>query len=253
MGKVKELESLEKICAYDKNRGSIGIYLKKFLDSNNISFLRNLWVQHRNLGLKSLLLDDNLIAAKQHFYTCGKLDEYLILYHDTILLPSRFTIALLSDNTTLIESYSQLKNSHYELSKKDDGVIFHAMQNVLTDNYEALNDNIKTLDTLSKKNGEWESTFYDCCKLFFIGMTKLEGLKIIDALNQLVDPVFHKKRVLSHTIDLIATPEAGFAKLAWIKGIHIDIKSYLIPYEMLPIIPNETYHIEYEFLKNRLK
>ena len=41
----------------------------------------------------------------------------------------------------------------------------------------------------------------------------------------------------------------GLAKLAWIKGIEVEINHPLLPKELLPINPNKEYFIEYDFLK----
>lgn len=249
MGKIEDIESLKKLCDYHEKRDTISIYLDKFQKTNHLGFVRNLLTQHEYLALKSLFIECDTVAAKQHFYTCGKLDEYLINNHDTILLPSRLSLALLSDDEKLANRYSRLRNSLYEQTKNEEGVVFHAMQNIIKNDHIALNDNIKTIERLSKAKKNWEKKYYNFCILFFNGILEKDIDSITKALEELVEPKFHKKRVLSHTIDLVAKPDAGFSKLAWIRGFEIEIDSYLIPKELMPIKPNGKYKIEYDFLK----
>ncbi|MFC4263902.1 Imm49 family immunity protein [Ferruginibacter yonginensis] len=47
----------------------------------------------------------------------------------------------------------------------------------------------------------------------------------------------------------VSFPALGYAKLAWLKGIEVEVKSHLVPKELLPIQPLEKYEIPYDFLK----
>ena len=45
-------------------------------------------------------------------------------------------------------------------------------------------------------------------------------------------------------------PALGYAKLAWLSGIEVDIDSPLVPKELLPLQSNEKYDDSYDFLKS---
>lgn len=45
-------------------------------------------------------------------------------------------------------------------------------------------------------------------------------------------------------------PALGYAKLAWILGMEVEIKSKLIPKALLPVLPLEKYEVPYDFLES---
>ena len=49
--------------------------------------------------------------------------------------------------------------------------------------------------------------------------------------------------------EYISIPALGYAKLAWLKGMEIEIDHPLIPKELLPYRPLENYVDSYGFLK----
>lgn len=49
--------------------------------------------------------------------------------------------------------------------------------------------------------------------------------------------------------EYISTPALGYTKLAWLKGMEIEIDHPLIPKELLPCRPLEKYEDTYDFLK----
>ena len=48
--------------------------------------------------------------------------------------------------------------------------------------------------------------------------------------------------------EFISHPALGYAKLAWLKGIEVEIDNPLVPKELLPFKPLENYLNEYAFL-----
>lgn len=69
------------------------------------------------------------------------------------------------------------------------------------------------------------------------------------ALNQLLKD--HKKRnkYMGISQQFISIPALGYAKLAWLKGIEVEIDHPLIPKELLPYKPLEHYDDKYDFLR----
>lgn len=48
--------------------------------------------------------------------------------------------------------------------------------------------------------------------------------------------------------EFISHPALGYAKLAWLKGIEVEVESSLVPKELLPVQPLGRYINEYAFL-----
>ena len=70
-------------------------------------------------------------------------------------------------------------------------------------------------------------------------ITELESPQNIRRMKQYYDlrPVY------------FSFPGMAYAKLAWMKGLEVEIDSPYIIKELLPVQPNETYYDEYDFLK----
>jgi hypothetical protein len=76
---------------------------------------------------------------------------------------------------------------------------------------------------------------------------------ISDALNGLTDKAVHKKRNDNGVINqYLSFPAAGYAKLAWLKGMEVEIKSPLIPRELLIVEPLKEYKDNYRFVQQYL-
>jgi hypothetical protein len=59
----------------------------------------------------------------------------------------------------------------------------------------------------------------------------------------------HRNRY-SFCKDFFSFPALGYAKLAWLKDIEVDINHPGVPKELLLVRPNKEYIDEYDFLKN---
>ena len=112
------------------------------------------WYDHERFALRSFFIEDSLTEAKQHFYTCGRLDEHLIdLYNGRILEYgiSNISYALLSDHQGLIRRYADLGHPGYDKIIKR-GSIIYAMQLAIKD--ELGHEYVDVLDALSQKKGQ---------------------------------------------------------------------------------------------------
>jgi|GEM_PF-5070430 len=242
---LTDLETLQKIVKKDKDRNVIDLYLRKWKKTGHLGFVKNLYTQHERFALKAWFLDKELQMAKQHFYVCGKLDEFLVKKHNAIMLTNKMTHILLSDNDALIGSYANLDSKAYE---RNAYVTFPMMQNVIKQDFDKVKGNIEVYTNLINKTKGWNKRFYELCRDFGIAMIERNPDLIIKVLQGFVEPKFHKKRKLSYTLDLLPTPENGFAKLAWRLGMEVKVDSQLIPKELLPIMPNASYELPYDFL-----
>ena len=86
-------------------------------------------------------------------------------------------------------------------------------------------------------------------RLYLEGLMDMNKGKMEEGLLLLLKD--HKKRNKHKGIaqDYIFIPALGYAKLAWLKGMEVEIEHPLISKELLPIKPLEKYEDKYDFLK----
>lgn len=210
-------------------------------------------------------IEQNLDQCKQSLNNVGLIDIFLtenyFKSHSRFLefdLP-RCLLPILSDNEPLIHRYSKLRyqrGTNAELSM-DEMLVLGEMpiwcntaQFFMVNDEKGVERNLniietKTLKSLPKKE-EGLKDDYEFYKALYVG----DKAKMEEVLNKLVSPKIHKKRndnpILNQYISL---PALGYAKLAWRKGIEVEVNSPLVPKELLPIQPLEKYEIPYDFLK----
>jgi hypothetical protein len=217
-----------------------------------------------DLGFYSFL-EGEIRKSKQYFNNIGLIDIFLtqnyFKSHSRFLdfdIP-RCLLPVLSDNEELIQRYSKLRyqrGANAELSMGEMVAIGELPVWCNTVQFFMANDNAgvernlhiietKTLPNLPKKE-EGLKDDYEFFKALFAG----EKAKMEEVLEKLVSPKIHRKRNDNPILNLyISLPALGYAKLAWRKGIEVEVNSPLVPKELLPIRPNETYEIPYDFLK----
>ena len=207
-----------------------------------------IWYQYQRLALKAYFVDNDIVQCKQHYYTCAKIDHYLILNFDSRVLEygmSHIAYALLSDHKGLIRQYADLSHRGYEKITKR-GSIIYAIQLAIKD--KLYDDYVEKLDQLSQKKS---GTTIRPDVLFFRSLIEKDQYGCEEAINELLTPRRHKQR--NKYMDLvgkfISHPAIGYAKLAWMKGIEVEIDHPFAPKDLLPINPNDQYIDAYDFLK----
>jgi len=197
-------------------------------------------------SLNSIYIEKNIEKSKQFFYNSARIAEYMSNEYDWQIIDSgieRISCALLSDNSDLIWRYSNLKNSKnhilsigYQLP--------NAVQNVLQGNWLKLESNIVNLERFTKTQ---KYRWYAPTVNLFKGFLEKNKDEIETSLKKLLDT--HQKRNKDPLIcKFFSIDTAGLCKLAWTKGYEIDLKSSLVPIELMPIKPLEKYD-DYDFLK----
>lgn len=208
-----------------------------------------LWNFHQLFGLKAFFIDHNMAAAKQQFYTCGKLDEYAIARHDAKIPDSgigHMTYALLSDSPSLIKSYASLRHSQQEQSIQNGySTSLYLMQCILKDDWAAYERIMPVMKSkvVPKFKMELDEAFFEA--LAANNKPRMEEL-----LAAIVSPKEHKRRSKHYLLvnQFISYHGLCYAKLAWLKGIPVAVNSPLIPKELLPVEPLAAYKKEYRFL-----
>ena len=226
---VQEKLGIEKI-----ENGEDGYFVIPFFEGDNIVF-----------AINQIYIKKNYQQSKKYFYKAAVVAEYMSKKYDRRIIDSginQMSYALLSDNKELIERYSVLRNTkNHELNIGFQ--IPNAVQNILLGNTDKLEENIHNLERFVKvPRFKWWASIADVFKAFIA-----KDMKLIESgLHQMLQT--HKKRNTDPLISkFLSIDTAGLCKLAWIKGYDIDLKSELVPIELMPIQPLDTYE-DYDFL-----
>ena len=230
-------------------------------DSVTQSVYLNLWFCEESFGIKKLE-ENQLDDLRCHFNTCGLIDEFMVIKNNDRFLDyglHHISYAILSDNEALIQRYAKLRYQrgiNAEMSMDEMVAIGELPIWCNTIQFFMLNDNIgveknlniietKTLKKISKKE-EGLKDDYEFYKALYNGdKTKMEEI-----LEKLTSPQIHKRRNDNPIFNqYISLPALGYAKLAWRKGIEVEVKSNLVPKKLLPLKSLHYYEVPYDFLK----
>ena len=239
--------------------------IKTLLSQGKVASLRNvcdiLWYKHELFAVNSLRFG-RLDLFKQFVSNCGLLNGYSLLKYNERFFDfglGRINYVVLSDNESLIQRYATMryqKGINAELSMDEMVAIgqlpiwCNTVQLFMTNDHAGVEKNLniietKTLKKLPKKE-EGLKDDYEFYKALNVG----DKGKMEEVLEKLTTPVIHKKRNDNNLLNqYISLPALGYAKLAWRKGVEVEVKSNLVPKELLPIKPLKNYEIPYEFLK----
>jgi hypothetical protein len=241
------LEIQEQIIRSEKNiKDRINKLTVEGIDRSYLSTL-NIYIYMKFIAYIYMNKDIKKIKQLAYFHTLNsmllvkKLDRKSILS----LGFANISMALLSDNSELINNYAELKNSTYVQDIKR-GHLVSCVQAIIREDWGFLKNQIAiNREQLgNKRGGQW----IEADHAVFEGIMLGDKEKIEQALKLLVTK-WHKKRN-DDPIDsqIISMPALGYAKLAWLKGIEVEVDSPLIPKELLPIKPNEQY-TKYDFME----
>lgn len=216
------------------------------------------WADHERVAMYHLVIGKDSLAAKQEFHTCGTLTTYGVLrfgywpkdrkaeyFSPNVKVEymgflNHISYLLLSDCEALIQQYSTLHHQWWEEKTKDGLMIYAlAIQCVLHDDWKGLERHLVQFDRRNKRDRRIQ---YD--KDFFIGIMERNMDKVKRSIETLCEKRFNRNDpFLPH---LMSVPAAGYAKLAWLKGMQVQIDSPLVPMELMPIAPLEHYVNPYE-------
>lgn len=230
-------------------------------DSITSSVFLNLWFCEESIAVGSVK-ELNIQNAKTSFNNCLLLDCYrLNKYNDRFFDYGlhHISYAVLSDNEDLIQHYAKLRyqrGTNAELNMDEMVAIgelpiwCNTVQFFMANDNAGVERNLNIIETKALVNlPKKEDGLKDDYK-FYKALHSGNKAKMEEVLEKLTSPKIHKKRndnpILNQYMSL---PALGYAKLAWRKGIEVDVKSSLVPKELLPIQPLANYEVSYDFLK----
>jgi Immunity protein 49 len=84
---------------------------------------------------------------------------------------------------------------------------------------------------------------------FYRGIVQRDETLVNKALEIMLTPRNHGSRTKSFPLihDLISIHATGYAKLAWLKGMKVEVNSVLVPAGILPLQPLAQYKREFDF------
>lgn len=191
------------------------------------------------LFLQAAFLEKDFQKSKVYLYKVAMTNSY---YHEKLNgeifeTVKIFTYPLLSDNSQAINRYL-----HYDKTQYLDSFPAYfgkAIQSALRNDSDALQSNIIGLRKWSKR--DWPKKYIGAVTVFegFLAGDKTtieKGLLEIIALHNEQD----HPSIMKDYINLEAT---ALAKLAWRKGINVEVISNLVPKELLPVRELPHYEI----------
>ena len=194
--------------------------------------------------------------AKEYFYKYARLTEFLIKKYDKPVLTygrDYFDYTMSSDNLKSIEAFG--KSSFRKFLSKDynywveEGTcaLIYALQCIINDNIGECKKAVKIVEEKCLK--ENPTLFLDV--EFLSKMIEKDKRGIESVLLSLLKPDIHQQRNNTwRDSQLISHPALGYAKLAWYKGIEVEVDSPLVPKEWLPIKPLKAEaYVDYDFVK----
>lgn len=228
--------------------------IDKYSEDEKNSLLRNganiVWYYHERKALISIFWETNISSAKQDFYTCGMLDEFQMVRYNSPILDyglNHLSYALLSDNMDLIDRYANLTYNNYAKTIANGAATpSYVIQCLIKEDW---NEFDRAIGIMKVKTLKKYPAFSLDLKLFE-GIAQRNLAKVEEVLTLFVTPKIHMRRNKLHILlnEFISHPALGYAKLAWLKGLEVNIDSPLIPRELLPIKPLENYVNDYKFL-----
>ena len=198
-------------------------------------------------GMHAYFVEGQASALRQHFYVASKLRLASVREEggSTFETNHHFFFALLSDNAEIISAFANLETP--QLIRERDNPLWprfhvHMLQLALCDEHEALQAKIEKMAKHGKK--PWRDL---CAKGedFYSLLLRRDT----QGLERLIEQWAIQQEGRAHLQKFLAEGSTLRAKLCWLKGIPVQIKSPWVPMGLMPIEPLPHYDDEYEFLK----
>ncbi|MDR3236012.1 MAG: immunity 49 family protein, partial [Prevotellaceae bacterium] len=251
--------TLKELIENQKNNQKIWLERIYTTDNGVYHYSGNFHTYHLQLGIYNMSKSE-FSLVKQNFSICALVDEFRVIEFNNRFFDyglHHISYAILSDNEPLIQRYAMLRYqrgvnaelSMDEMVESGDIPIWcNTVQFFMANDNAGVERNLNIIETKTlKKLPKRELGLIDDYE-FYKALLASDKKKMEEILEKLTSPKIHKQRNDSVILNkFISLPALGYAKLAWRKGIEVEVKSKLVPKELLPIVPNEHYDIPYDF------
>jgi hypothetical protein len=253
--------TIEELVASNENYRKIWVEKMNISRDNHYGFIGKFMYYHRPKAVLDCK-NKNWIEAKNNFNICGLLDEYCVNDFNDRFLDyglQHTCYAVLSDNESMLQRYSKLRyhqGRNAELCMNEMVAIgelpvwCNTIQFFIENNNEGIERNLNIIETKTLKNLPKKEDGLRDDYAFYKALYAGDKEKMEEILEKFTSPKIHKLRNDNKILNkYISFPAVGYAKLAWRKGIEVEVKSKLVIKELLPVEPNEYYEVPYNFLK----
>lgn len=231
------MEKVEHLSLIYNNRLNDEDNVRKKLNEPNGAYFYLYGLETTNIvfALYELYINKAFKSCKELFYRAALIPEFMIKKFDQSLFLYQISYALLSDNYELIIRYTDLDRDKGEINIGYQ--LPNAVQNILLEDWEKLDWNIHVIGRLVKHPKLMHMEGYHDA---FVGFKNHDQALIEQGLKKLIakpkkmddDPLIPR---------FFSRDAAGLNKLAWMRGMQIDLKSSLVPVELMPVQPLEKY------------
>ena len=196
----------------------------------------------------AIYVENNIEWAKNCYYEAAMAIAYCKekLNRDAFVVIKNILYPLMSDSNSIVSRFLQYNSSSdYEKAGSFSTHFGHAVQAVLKDDDQDLEHRIEWMTKRSKSGFFKKMTGV---VTVFEGILDRDIPKIESGLKDIVKRLKKDQPlIIGNYMNIEAT---GLAKLAWRKGLEVDIKSTFIPQALLPIKELEHYG-SYDFFKHQ--
>jgi Immunity protein 49 len=250
---MDKIESLLRVVESKNNY--IGSWIKYYSEGGNLYDAKGkvglvtLWNHYQCLSLKAIFIDQDFEAARQHSFTCGKLDEFAIVKQDSSILEyglDHISLVLLSDNKELMSTIASIQNSTFKQKvEKGFATPVYILQCLIKDDIAEAERAMLIMQEKTLKKYPTFAADLD----FYRGIIQKDEALLNKALAKMLTPRNHGSRTRAHPLihGLISIHATGYAKLAWLKGLKVEVNSVLVPAGILPLQPLAQYNREFDF------
>jgi hypothetical protein len=211
-------------------------------------------------AVANIFIERDLSRARQHFYLCGRLNEIQIKIYNARLFDyaiPNLCYAIMSDNQDLLQRLGRLRYkgdgvNYPDMDKMveqgESAIYCNSIQMILLEDWTGLARNLEIMEkvTLPKEKHKVMRLDFE----FYKAILERNKTKIEAVLKELTTPRNHTLRNDEPIFgQYLSMPALGYAKLAWQKGIEVEVSSPLVPKELLPVRPLEKYEDIYGFIK----
>lgn len=242
---------------------------EKFLiEQDKLTVLQNVYSNLRDLFLLEFYYKKDIIYAKQICFEIAKAKEAYHYYFGQADLQSKpvhienyteFSLAILCDKIDLLKKFQKWEYPVFHYTKNTENRQYfvqkqgqpysYAMQCIINQDWEALNNTINGIKILATKT-YWKSRHFDLHIDVWESIRDSNSDNLRNNLQQLIKKT-HKTFTMGHLWgNFISMPAVGYLKAAWLIGLEVEVDNKLIPMELMPFQPLESYKCTFPYFLN---
>jgi Immunity protein 49 len=219
--------------------------------------LYSMYLSEENIALYHNFIEHDIKKMKQSMYRGAKCAHLDMDFHNNNLLGMGLLLnTLVSDHKGIIEHFAELtydtapaRLSYAENIENGSATWLYILQCLIKEDWQEYKRAMEIMQNKGVKRMS-KSIFTDIA--FVEGLFNRDKQKMEEALKVIVSPrnQSYVRRSGDFVTQFISYNAVCYAKLAWLKGIEVEVDSPLVPNDWLPIAPlKDEEYIDYDFIK----